>query len=96
MLPSGNDAAIAIGEAIGLLHNIKLRNKEVNPYKDGWYSEFLSNPNKSYSYHFINLMNEKCQKMGLIDTHFYNSHGNDAYDQLKNVSTCNEIAKISG
>lgn len=25
----------------------------------------------------------------------FNSHGNDAYDQLKNVSTCNEVAKIS-
>ena len=34
-------------------------------------------------------MNEKCKKMGLRDTHIYNSHGNDAYDQLKNVSTCN-------
>lgn len=41
-------------------------------------------------------MNEKCQKLGLLDTHMYNSHGNDAYDQLKNVSTCNEIAKMSG
>ena len=40
-------------------------------------------------------MNEKCQKMGLLDTHIYNSHGNDAYDQLKNISTCNEVAKIS-
>ena len=44
---------------------------------------------------FIALMNEKCQKLGLIDTHIYNSHGNDAFDQLKNTSTCNEIAKIS-
>jgi D-alanyl-D-alanine carboxypeptidase len=25
----------------------------------------------------------------------FNSHGNDAYDQLKNISTCNEIAKIA-
>lgn len=27
MLPSGNDAAVAISEVIGLLHNIKVRNK---------------------------------------------------------------------
>ena len=41
------------------------------------------------------MMNEKCQKLGLLDTKMFNSHGNDAYDQLKNVSTCNEVAKIS-
>ena len=33
--------------------------------------------------------------MGTLDTHMYNSHGNDAYDQLKNVSTCNEVGRIS-
>lgn len=38
MLPSGNDAAVAISEVIGLLYNLKIRNKEVDPYKDGWYS----------------------------------------------------------
>ncbi len=36
------------------------------------------------------------QRLGTIDTRLYNSHGNDAFDQLKNISTCNEIAKISG
>jgi len=41
-------------------------------------------------------MNDKVQRLGTIDTRFYNSHGNDAFDQLKNISTCNEIAKISG
>lgn len=40
-------------------------------------------------------MNEKCQRMGLLDTHLYNSHGNDAYDHVKNVSTCHEIGKVS-
>jgi hypothetical protein len=37
MLPSGNDAAVAISEVIGLLYNIKLRNKQADPYQDGWY-----------------------------------------------------------
>lgn len=32
MLPSGNDAAIAISEVIGLIHNLKQRSK-INPYK---------------------------------------------------------------
>ena len=62
---------------------------------EGWYEQHLGNNNKNYASQFINLMNERCQKLGLLDTHFYNSHGNDAYDQNKNVSTCNEVAKIS-
>jgi D-alanyl-D-alanine carboxypeptidase len=32
MLPSGNDAAIAISEVIGLLAFLKSKNKQVNPY----------------------------------------------------------------
>jgi len=32
MLPSGNDAAIAISEAIGLLSFLKSKNKQVDPY----------------------------------------------------------------
>lgn len=95
MLPSGNDAAITISEAIGLMYNIKLRNKCCDFYKENWYGEYLVNPNKSFSYHFINMMNEKCQKLGLLDTKIFNSHGNDAYSQLKNISTSNEVAKIS-
>ena len=35
------------------------------------------------------MMNERCQKSGTLDTKIFNSHGNDAYDQLKNISTCN-------
>lgn len=33
MLPSGNDAAIALSEVIGLLFNLKSRNKQFDPYK---------------------------------------------------------------
>lgn len=33
MLPSGNDAAIALSEVIGLIFNLKLRNKHFDPYK---------------------------------------------------------------
>ena len=95
MLPSGNDAAIALSEVIGLMQNLKVRNKPFNPTMDKWYEECVTNPKKSYSFLFIHMMNEKCQKLGLLDTHVYNSHGNDAFDQLKNVSTCNELAKIS-
>lgn len=94
MLPSGNDAAICIGEAIGLLHYLKVKNKRVDPHKDKWYEQYLQG-NKNYMPYFISLMNEKCQKMGVLESHFYNPHGNDAFDQFKNVSTCYEVAKIS-
>ena len=85
MLPSGNDAAIAVSEAIGILVFVKGRGKNINPETPDWYKPY----NKSYSYLFIGMMNERCQKTGTIDTKFFNSHGNDAYDQLKNISTCN-------
>lgn len=86
MLPSGNDAAIAISEAISLMMNLKSKNKYFDPHWDDWFEEYQA---KSYSYLFINSMNEKVQRFGTIDTKFFNSHGNDAFDQLKNISTCN-------
>lgn len=89
MLPSGNDAAIALSEAIGLLQNIKMRNRSVDPLQERWYDAYLANNTKSFAYLFINMMGERCQRLGLLDTRIFNSHGNDAYDQLKNVSTCN-------
>lgn len=92
MLPSGNDAAIAISEAISLMMHLKSKNKNFDLHWDGWFEEYQT---KSYSYLFINAMNEKVRSFGTIDTKFFNSHGNDAFDQLKNISTCNEIAKIS-
>ena len=92
MLPSGNDAAIAMSEAIGLLTFIKGKGRNINPEADAeWFKPY----NKNYSYLFIGMMNERCHKSGLLDTKMFNSHGNDAYDQLKNISTCNEIAKIA-
>ena len=33
MLPSGNDAAIMLSEAIGLIQHLKNKNKEVKPQK---------------------------------------------------------------
>ena len=86
LLPSGNDAAIAVSEAIGLLCFLKGRGKQIDPYAPDWYSKYQT---KNYAYLFIGLMNEKCHKVGTLDTKLFNSHGNDAYDQLKNVSTCN-------
>jgi D-alanyl-D-alanine carboxypeptidase len=92
MLPSGNDAAVAISEIVGLLSFLKFRNKQIDPYSSDWFKPYL---NKNCSYIFIGMMNERCQKMGTVDTRFFNSHGNDAYEQVKNTSTCNEIARLS-
>jgi D-alanyl-D-alanine carboxypeptidase len=86
MLPSGNDAAIAIAEIIGLLAYLKSKNKPVDAYSDEWYKVAKHN---NYAYIFINMMNEKCQRIGTTYTQIFNSHGNDAYEQLRNVSTCN-------
>lgn len=37
MLPSGNDAAIAISEAMGLIQSQKLKNRRFSPYTPKWY-----------------------------------------------------------
>jgi len=54
MLPSGNDAAIAISEIIGLLQFLKTKNRAVNPNDPEWFKPFLA---KNYSYLFIGMMN---------------------------------------
>lgn len=54
MLPSGNDAAIAISEAISLMMSLRQKNKYFDPYSEDWFEEY---ENKSYSYLFINAMN---------------------------------------
>ena len=65
---------------------LKGKNKSVEMTSEGWDEQFK---NKNYAYMFINMMNDKCNKIGTLDTRMVNSHGNDAFDQLKNVSTCN-------
>ena len=37
MLPSGNDAAIAVSEAIGLLSFLKGKGRNFDPYSADWY-----------------------------------------------------------
>lgn len=54
MLPSGNDAAIAISEVIGLLAFLKSKNKNIDPYAPDWFRPYA---NKNYSYIFIGMMN---------------------------------------
>ncbi len=41
---------------------------------------------------FVNLMNVRAKQMGLLDTHFQNACGHDAY---KHYSTANDLAKLA-
>ena len=36
MLPSGNDAAVALSEVIGLLSFLKSKNRQINPEAENW------------------------------------------------------------
>ncbi len=51
MLPSGNDAAVALGEAVGLLEWMRVRGKAVE-CKAGWYEG-----QRTQGYLFVGLMN---------------------------------------
>jgi len=72
---------------------LKGRNRQVNPLTNDWYVPYIG---KNFAFCFISMMNEKCNRIGTVDTKMFNCHGNDAYEQLKNISTCNELARISG
>ncbi|CAM6006149.1 unnamed protein product [Sphagnum balticum] len=73
MLPSGNDAAVALGEAVGLLEWMRVRGKSPEGNL-GWYEGL-----RPQGLLFMGLMNTKVSRLGLRDTKFYNCHGNDAY-----------------
>ena len=93
MLPSGNDAALVLAEAFGLL--MCLENKRKLKTFDAYNPEsFKAFWNKSYGCLFVNAMNEKAKDMGVTNTIFFNPHGNDAFDVGKNSSTALEVGKI--
>jgi len=59
MLPSGNDAAVALAEHFGRLSTFATEHSaELSPYRT-----------------FVAKMNYKAQELGLDDTHFSNPHG---------------------
>lgn len=53
MLPSGNDAAIAMSEVIGLLSYLKGKGRQIQPYNEGWDCAY----SKNYAHLFIGMMN---------------------------------------
>ncbi|MDR2721780.1 MAG: hypothetical protein LBB35_02795, partial [Coriobacteriaceae bacterium] len=64
LLSSGNDAAVALAEAVGY---ILLGGANANIEVDPWVAEQA----------FIDRMNERAQELGLVDTCFENPHGLD-------------------
>lgn len=65
MLPSGNDAANVLGEAVA---SKVLEEKSVASPADGGNSKSLIEV-------FVDIMNEKVTELGLVNTHFMNTNG---------------------
>lgn len=83
MLPSGNDAAVAISIAIGelLLEEKRLASKDI---KTG------SKPLNSRTA-FLAQMHQECKNLGLKSSQFQNSHG---LANIFNTTTAADTAKI--
>lgn len=70
MLPSGNDAAQAICDSLGVVCFRKL--KDIDPV----HFKRLSSKNfTNYGKFFIDEMNKNAQSLGMCSTYYANSHG---------------------
>ena len=82
MLPSGNDAAIALGEWGGkqirkyssLLRRMKLTKEEESEKSSNFINSFTAK-RKSHLKLFVHHMNKLSKYLGLTCTHFVNTHG---------------------
>jgi len=81
LLPSGNDAAVALAEYFGNLIKNKIYDHQSKLHKFG-------DPIKI----FIKKMNDFAKNLGLIDTHFSNPHG---MSESQNYSTSNDLAILA-
>lgn len=86
MLPSGNDAAVAVAESLGkcMLDELRAKNEQ-NPDAQ------IKLP-KTPIWCFINQMNQRAKELGMNDTRFLNPHG---LTYKENTSTASDIAKLS-
>ena len=82
MLPSGNDAAIALGEWGGkqirkyssLLRRMNMSKEEESEKSSNLINSFTVK-RKSHLKLFVNHMNKLAKHLGLNSTHFVNTHG---------------------
>ena len=87
MLPSGNDAAVAIAESLG--RELKIE-KESSKVENGQEQLPEGSCKSSYAY-FIEAMNQKAKELELTDTHFENPHG---LMHKNNVSSAYDLALL--
>jgi len=77
MLPSGNDAAVALAEHFGRLSSFATPNSaELSPYRT-----------------FVAKMNARAKELGLEDTHFSNPHGLFSQTHFSSAADMIELTK---
>ena len=93
MLPSGNDAAVALadwgGKIIRKYCNLASKYLKI---KDESFRGNCSSEKKSYQKLFISHMNKAAKALNLKSTHFSNTHG---LMNEKSYSTANDVALLT-
>ncbi len=95
MVPSGNDAAVAIGECIG---KIIYENSQASgtTLTDPSGQEITGQDDAAYLAAFVSQMNAKAEEIGCTNTVFENPHGLDFGRFSGNLhSTAKEVSKIA-
>lgn len=96
MIPSGNDAAVAIAESVGEVLIDEARS-DGTPIVDAYGEQIdLDSDDAAYGA-FIAKMNEKAKELGCYDSLFTNPHGLDfaEWDDENPYSTARDIATIA-
>lgn len=95
MIPSGNDAAIALGECVGKIIYEKAQSSGES-LKDANGSDIQGNDDAAYLAAFVSKMNDKANELGCTDTLFENPHGLDNHRFEGNLhSTAEDVSKIA-
>lgn len=95
MVPSGNDAAIAIGECVGKTIYEDARAEGIT-LTDAKGIDITGDGDAAYLAAFVWAMNEKAAELGCTDTVFENPHGLDGSRFSGNLhSTAQEVSKIA-
>ena len=95
MVPSGNDAAIAIAECVGktIYEQAKSAGETL---KDASGNDIQGDDNNTYLAAFVSTMNAKAQELGCTDSVFENPHGLDNHQFAGNLhSTAEDVSKIA-
>ena len=93
LLPSGNDAAVALAEFFCKASIIYIQKKGHSLKRDNIFRISLSNQDNLYDYVsiFIKQMNKLAQLLNMSNTKFSNPHG---LPDKANKSTCSDLGKL--